>query len=72
MKTGKWTSIVDFVKTIKEVMNQLVGIGDIVQKGMIGHIVLNALLKNYKNSIQFTINFFDFSSNQIGKLIFLD
>jgi hypothetical protein len=30
MKMGKWTSIVDFVKTITEVMNQLVGIGDIV------------------------------------------
>jgi hypothetical protein len=30
MKMGKWTSILDFVKTIKEVMNQLVGIGDII------------------------------------------
>jgi hypothetical protein len=30
MKMGKWTSIVDFVIIIKEVMNQLVGIGYIV------------------------------------------
>jgi hypothetical protein len=30
MKMGKWISIVDFVKTIKEAMNQLIGIGDIV------------------------------------------
>jgi hypothetical protein len=30
MKMGKWTSIVDFVIMIKEVMNQLVGIGYIV------------------------------------------
>lgn len=55
---------------MKEVVTQLIAIGEIIQDLMIVHIVMNALLTHFENFIQFmtTQNKLPYCDKLVGKL----